>query len=70
MLTDRLVVAGGTSGDTSVTVTNVGGTGAPTVEGIKIIDVGGASEGQFTLVGDYEIAGQQAVVGDAYAYTL
>ena len=60
--TDRLVVTGDTAGTTSVRVTNLGGTGAQTVEGIKIVDVGGASNGVFSLLGDYVIAGQQAVV--------
>ena len=68
--TDRLVVTGDTAGTTSVRVTNLGGTGAQTVEGIKIVDVGGASNGVFSLLGDYVIAGQQAVVAGAYGYTL
>jgi len=69
--TDLLVVAGDTSGSTSVKVTNVGGAGAQTVEGIKIIEVGGASQGSFTLLGDYEtLDNRQAIRGGAYAYTL
>jgi len=68
--TDKLVVTGNTAGSTFVRVTNVGGTGAQTTEGIKIVDVGGASNGIFALQGDYVIQGQQAVVGGAYAYTL
>ena len=68
--TDRLVVQGDTSGSTDVKVTNVGGTGAQTVKGIKIVDVGGASNGAFTLQGDYVFHGEQAVIGGAYAYTL
>ncbi len=40
---DRLVVTGDTAGTTNVTVINLGGGGAQTVEGIKIIDVGGLS---------------------------
>jgi fibronectin-binding autotransporter adhesin len=68
--TDRLVVTGDTAGATNVKVVNVGGTGAQTVEGIKIVDVGGASNGVFSLLGDYVIAGQQAVVAGAYGYTL
>lgn len=68
--TDRLVVTGNTAGSTNVRVINVGGTGAQTVEGIKIVDVGGASNGAFSLLGDYVIQGQQAVVAGAYAYTL
>lgn len=68
--TDRLVVTGDTSGTTNVKVVNLGGGGAPTSEGIKIVDVGGASNGAFSLQGDYVFNGQQAVVGGAYAYTL
>ncbi|MBR1213918.1 autotransporter outer membrane beta-barrel domain-containing protein [Bradyrhizobium sp. JYMT SZCCT0180] len=68
--TDRLVVTGNTAGNTNVRVINLGGTGAQTVEGIKIVDVAGASNGVFSLLGNYVIQGQQAVVGGAYAYTL
>ncbi len=68
--TDRLVVTGNTAGDTGVHVTNLGGTGAPTIEGIKIVDVGGVSDGTFTLQGSYVFQGDQAVVGGAYAYRL
>ena len=69
-LTDRLVITGSTSGTTPVTVTNFGGTGAQTTEGIKIIDVGGASLGAFTLVGTTTYEGDPAVVAGAYAYRL
>lgn len=68
---DRLVVAGNTSGTTDVTVINRNGLGAQTVNGIKVIEVGGQSDGQFNLNGDYvNYRGAQAVVGGAYAYTL
>ena len=67
---DRLVITGSTAGSTLVTVLNQGGAGAQTVEGIKIVDVGGASNGVFTLQGNYVFQGQQAVVAGAYAYTL
>nr|WP_315596006.1 autotransporter outer membrane beta-barrel domain-containing protein [uncultured Cupriavidus sp.] len=68
--TGRLVVAGDTSGTSQIRVVNVGGTGALTSEGIKVIDVQGVSNGAFTLAGDYTFQGQQAVVGGAYAYRL
>lgn len=68
--TDLLRVQGSTSGSSSLRVTNVGGTGAQTVEGIKVIDVVGASNGSFSLLGSYVFHGEQAVVGGAYAYTL
>ncbi len=68
--TDRLVVTGNTSGTTDVKVINLGGGGAQTVEGIKIVDVGGTSAGTFSLLGDYVFEGDQAVVAGAYAYRL
>ncbi|EKJ95066.1 outer membrane autotransporter [Bradyrhizobium lupini HPC(L)] len=68
--TDRLVVTGDTSGSTNVKVINAGGSGAQTTEGIKIVDVGGASNGSFSLLGDYIFQGDQAVVAGAYAYRL
>ncbi|MBZ9738665.1 autotransporter-associated beta strand repeat-containing protein [Mesorhizobium sp. CO1-1-4] len=68
--TDRLVVTGNTAGSTTLKVANLGGGGAQTVEGIKIIDVGGTSAGTFSLAGDYVFQGDQAVVGGAYAYRL
>lgn len=67
---DRLVVTGNTSGTTNVKVINLGGSGAQTVEGIKIVDVGGISAGNFSLLGDYVFQGDQAVIGGAYAYRL
>ncbi|EJC67117.1 outer membrane autotransporter barrel domain-containing protein [Rhizobium leguminosarum bv. viciae WSM1455] len=67
---DRLVVTGNTAGTTDVKVVNLGGGGAQTVEGIKIVDVGGTSAGSFSLQGDYVFEGDQAVVGGAYAYRL
>ncbi|MGN7726536.1 autotransporter-associated beta strand repeat-containing protein [Luteimonas sp. 22616] len=67
---DRLVVNGATSGDTLVTVINRDGLGAQTVEGIKIVDVAGASNGTFTLDGDYVFRGEQAVIAGAFGYRL
>ncbi|PSJ63205.1 autotransporter outer membrane beta-barrel domain-containing protein [Mesorhizobium soli] len=68
--TSRLVVKGSTSGTTQVSVSNRGGLGAQTIEGIKIIDVAGTSSGIFMLDGDYVFEGQQAVVAGAYGYRL
>ncbi len=67
---DRLVVGGSTAGTTLVKVTNLGGTGAPTVEGIKIVDVADASNGVFTLDGDYVFEGAPALIAGAYGYRL
>ncbi len=68
--TDLLVVTGDTSGSTNVRVINLGGAGAQTNEGIKIVNVGGVSAGDFTLLGSYTFEGAPAVVGGAYAYRL
>lgn len=67
--TDRLV-AGSTSGTSTVRINNAGGGGAQTADGIKLIDVTGASNGSFALAGNYALNGQQAIVAGAYAYTL
>ncbi|MFC5067999.1 autotransporter outer membrane beta-barrel domain-containing protein [Flaviflagellibacter deserti] len=70
-VTDRLV-ATTVLGTSNLRVTNVGGGGGETNEGIKIVDVLDpvASTGTFSLLGDYVFKGQQAVVGGAYAYRL
>lgn len=70
--TDILKVGGDTSGLTAVNVNNRGGLGAQTIDGIKIIDVAGVSDGDFKLNGDYVTKdGQQAIMTrSAYAYTL
>lgn len=46
--TDLVKIAGDTSGDTTVYINNIGGEGALTENGIKVIDVGGESNGTFT----------------------
>ncbi len=68
--TSRLVVNGTTSGITQVGIINRGGLGGQTVEGIKIVEVDGASNGSFLLVGNYVFHGAQAVTAGAYAYRL
>ncbi len=69
--TDRLTVKGDTSGATKLTVVNQGGKGAQTVNGIKVVEVDGASDGTFALQGHFTTdSGESAVVAGAYAYTL
>ena len=68
--TGRLVITGDTSGTGILKVTNVGGLGAATAEGIQLIDVQGASNGVFSLAGSYTYQGQPAIVAGAYAYRL
>ena len=60
--TDRLVVQGATAGSAKVVVNNAGGAGAQTANGIRLIEVGGASDGVFKLDG--------RVVAGAYEYKL
>jgi len=70
---DVLVVGGDTSGSTSVFVNNTGGTGAQTVNGILVVDVEGASDGEFLLSnGDYVLpdTGEEALIAGAYGYAL
>ncbi|MFV0335956.1 MAG: autotransporter outer membrane beta-barrel domain-containing protein, partial [Tropicimonas sp.] len=68
--TDSLIVTGDATGSTRVFVRNAGGSGAQTTDGIRLIDIQGASTGSFALVGDYTYRGDPAVVGGAYAYRL
>ena len=60
--TDKLIVKGDTHGTTRVSVSNAGGNGAATTEGIRIIDVEGASNGTFVKEG--------RIVAGAYDYDL
>ena len=59
---DKLVIGGDTSGSANVRINNVGGAGAQTVNGIELISVAGASNGQFNLAG--------RAVGGQYEYFL
>ncbi|MFO1141627.1 MAG: autotransporter-associated beta strand repeat-containing protein [Amaricoccus sp.] len=68
--TDRITIGGDASGSGIVEVSNAGGTGAETVDGIKLIDVAGKSKASFTLAGDFELEGRQSIVAGAYAYSL
>ncbi|WP_188825621.1 autotransporter outer membrane beta-barrel domain-containing protein [Brucella endophytica] len=70
--TDLLYVKGDTAGTGFLQVKNAGGTGAQTTaNGIKVVEVDGASTGVFTLKGDFTTTqGDPAVVAGAYAYRL
>lgn len=68
--TDKLAIKGNTAGTSVLKVANAGGTGAATAEGIEVISVGGASNGVFSLSGDYQFEGKPAIVAGAYAYQL
>ncbi|MPQ53527.1 MULTISPECIES: autotransporter outer membrane beta-barrel domain-containing protein [Citrobacter] len=60
--TDKLVVRGDTSGTTRVSVSNAGGGGSQTVEGIPVVEVEGASNGTFVKEG--------RIVAGAYDYNI
>ncbi|OCC03728.1 hypothetical protein BA190_17310 [Labrys sp. WJW] len=61
--TDKLVITGDATGSTKLTVHNVGGLGAQTTDGIKVIEVGGTSDANaFRLT--------SAVAAGAYDYGL
>nr|WP_253201561.1 autotransporter outer membrane beta-barrel domain-containing protein [Sphingomonas quercus] len=69
--TGRLRILGDSLGRSMVRVVNAGGLGAQTDLGIKLIEILGASDGVFTLLGDFVTAsGRPAVVAGGYAYTL
>jgi outer membrane autotransporter protein len=59
---DRLHVRGDSSGDALIAVKNIGGVGAPTVDGIALIEIDGASLASYTLSG--------RAVGGSYEYFL
>ena len=62
-VTDKLVVTGDSAGTTAVSVSNAGGQGAQTVDGIELIHVGGTSTSDaFTQAG--------RIVAGLYDYTL
>lgn len=60
--TDKLVINGDTSGSSYVTINNLGGTGAETLDGIELIQVTGLSNGEFIKTG--------RIVAGAYDYSL
>lgn len=70
-VTDLITANNGTAGTTTLNVRNAGGTGDFVVNGIKVIEVNGASNGTFVLDGDHLTPnGKQAVVGGAFSYRL
>lgn len=60
--TDHLTITGNTAGTGTVSVSNLGGYGAQTIEGIELISVGGSSEAMFTKA--------SRIVAGAYDYDL
>lgn len=60
--TDHLTITGSSAGQSNISLTNIGGLGAQTINGIEVVSVGGDSGAAFTL-------SRPAVVG-AWEYTL
>ncbi|MFV0547702.1 MAG: autotransporter outer membrane beta-barrel domain-containing protein [Limnobaculum xujianqingii] len=62
-VTDKLIVQGNIeAGTTKVAINNIGGTGGQTINGIKIVEVGGQSIGEFVQ--------QNRIVAGAYDYQI
>lgn len=60
--TDHLSIAGSSYGQSGLSIANIGGLGAQTVNGMEVVSVGGSSEAQLTLA--------KPVVAGAYEYGL
>ncbi len=60
--TDKVVITGDATGNAHVVVTNAGGQGAQTINGIALIDIEGQSHAEFTLQG--------RATGGLYEYAL
>ncbi|MDA8478978.1 autotransporter outer membrane beta-barrel domain-containing protein [Citrobacter sp. Awk 4] len=61
-VTDKIVVNGNTSGNTYLKVINAGGHGAYTLNGIRVVEVKGESDGVFTK--------SERIVGGIHEYSL
>ncbi|GAA0614101.1 autotransporter outer membrane beta-barrel domain-containing protein [Paenochrobactrum glaciei] len=68
--TDKIIFEGSVSGNNHLAVHNVGGLGAETDRGIKVITVGAPSSGSFSLISRYKHKGEYAAVAGAYRYKL
>lgn len=60
--TDHLTITGSSFGQSDVSVNNIGGLGAQTVNGMEIVSIGGSSEAKLTLA--------KPVVAGAWEYNL
>lgn len=70
-LTDHLTITGNSAGQSGVSITNIGGMGAQTVNGMQIVSVGGNSDAAFSLsrpvvVGAWEYSLNQHTDGNWY----
>ncbi|EPR3268462.1 autotransporter outer membrane beta-barrel domain-containing protein, partial [Enterobacter hormaechei] len=60
--TDHLTITGSSFGQSGISITNIGGAGAQTINGMEIVSIGGSSEAQLTLA--------KPVVAGAWEYNL
>ncbi|MGU3577002.1 autotransporter outer membrane beta-barrel domain-containing protein [Brucellaceae bacterium C25G] len=67
---DQLIIQGDSSGTGKLLVYNLANEGAVTREGLKIIEIEGASNATFSLLSDYNYKGENAIISGAYAYRL
>ncbi|RLL63982.1 autotransporter outer membrane beta-barrel domain-containing protein [Ochrobactrum soli] len=73
---DQIVIDGGTAtGQTGLVINNINGTGAPTTDGIKVVNAinGGTTTTSAFFLGNGDYVtndGQNAKIAGAYAYTL
>ncbi|WP_333852408.1 autotransporter family protein [Leclercia sp.] len=70
-LTDHLTITGNSAGESGVSITNIGGAGAQTVNGMQVVSVGGNSDAAFSLsrpvvVGAWEYSLNQHTDGNWY----
>jgi len=70
-LTDHLTITGNSAGQSGISITNIGGAGAQTVNGMQVVSVGGNSDAAFSLsrpvvVGAWEYSLNQHTDGNWY----
>lgn len=70
-LTDHLTITGNSAGESGVSISNIGGMGAQTVNGMQVVSVGGNSDAAFSLsrpvvVGAWEYSLNQHTDGNWY----
>ena len=70
-LTDHLTITGNSAGQSGISITNIGGAGAQTVNGMQVVNVGGNSDAAFSLsrpvvVGAWEYSLNQHTDGNWY----
>lgn len=73
--TDHLTITGNSAGESGIRISNIGGAGAQTVNGMQVVSVGGNSDAAFSLsrpvvVGAWEYSLNQHADGNWYLESL